>query len=72
MRLLDKSTYRSIMGCGSSKLPAVEPAAYKGATDSMIQGMTKGELKDAQCPHNARIEAALAAARTEIDQSKGK
>lgn len=31
---------------------------------------TKGELKDMACPHNARIEAALAAAKEELTRAK--
>lgn len=61
------------MGCGSSKLADIEPhKQLKGASESMLAGMTKGELRDYECPHNARIEAALAAARAEIEQSKGR
>lgn len=33
---------------------------------------TKGELKDFACPHNARIEAALEAAKQELIDSKNK
>lgn len=48
-------------------------AGGKGqATDSMVACMTKGELKDFACPHNARIEAALKAAQQELQESKTK
>lgn len=61
------------MGCGGSK-PDTDVrssgAAPKGVADSMIAGMTMGELKDFQCPHNARIEAALAGGRAELETSK--
>eukprot|EP00775_Hariotina_reticulata_P006118 gene6118-6357_t len=62
------------MGCGGSK-PEMDGrssgATPKGAAaDSMIAGMTMGELKDFQCPHNARIEAALAGGRAELETSK--
>lgn len=46
--------------------------APRGATESMLAGMTVGELKDMRCPHNARIEAALEAAQLEIANSKGR
>jgi hypothetical protein len=33
---------------------------------------TRGEIKDLDCPHNARIEAALEAAKNELLDSKTK
>lgn len=61
------------MGCGSSTLAHVEhPKSFKGATDSMLAGLTKGELQDIEQEHNAKIKAALASARAEIALSKDK
>ncbi|KAF8071086.1 CPK12 [Scenedesmus sp. PABB004] len=62
------------MGCGSSTLSGGAGAAApaKGATESMIAGMTVGELKDYACPHNARINAALEAAKEEIEGARGR
>jgi hypothetical protein len=36
----------------------------------MLAGLTKGELQDIEQEHNAKIKAALAAARGEIAMSK--
>jgi fructose-1-phosphate kinase PfkB-like protein len=59
------------MGCGSSTLAEVQrPKSFQGATDSMLAGLTKGELQDREQEHNAQIKAALASARAEIALSK--
>ncbi len=70
------------MGCASSKASVQasrdaggqkgDGAAAVDASPSMLECMTMGEIKDFKCPHNARIEAALEAARKELEDSHGR